>query len=211
MVSETEPQAPAEQSAGAEQVVCEAEAEREGMEREQVRRGGGRGEEGREGEGVGGVRGEEAAEERERERVRQGERGVEAGQRGRRGGGEEERDGRVQRETRDVITAGDAARRPDTTRCAWSGRSRPADGGAAPRERMAWSGTRSAAISRRAARQRLPKVRRIAGVHKASPARLAFATPFHFRQIPICRSLPRLLGPGLEFARSGQFRQPGKR
>ena len=39
MVSETEPQAPAEQSAGAEQVVCEAEAEREGMERERVRQG----------------------------------------------------------------------------------------------------------------------------------------------------------------------------
>lgn len=97
VVGEAEPQAPAEQSAGTEQVVCEAEAEGEGMEREQVRRAGGRGEEGREGEGVGGVRDEEAAEEWERERVRQGERGVEAGERRRRGGGEEKRDGGVQR------------------------------------------------------------------------------------------------------------------
>jgi hypothetical protein len=82
---EAEPQAQAEHGAGAEEVVREAAADREGVEREQVRRGRGRCEERREGEGVGGVG----------EVVGQGQRGVEAGQRG--GGRQEERDGRVQR------------------------------------------------------------------------------------------------------------------
>lgn len=48
MVGEAEPEAPPEQSAGAEEVVGEAAAEGEAVEREQVRRGRSRGEEGRE-------------------------------------------------------------------------------------------------------------------------------------------------------------------
>jgi hypothetical protein len=92
---EAEPAARAEHGSGAEEVVREAAADREGVEREQVRRGRGRCEERREGEGVGGVGEAEAPEDPEREVVGQGQRGVEARQRG--SERQEERDGRVQR------------------------------------------------------------------------------------------------------------------
>jgi hypothetical protein len=92
---EAEPEARAEHGAGAEEIVREAAAGREGVEREQVRRGRRQCEERREGEGVGGVGEAEALEDPECEVVGQGQCGVEVGQQG--GGRQEKRDGRVQR------------------------------------------------------------------------------------------------------------------
>ena len=106
VVGEAEPEAGAEQGAGAEEVVCEAAAECERVDREEVMRGRGGGDERREGEWVRGVDEAEAAEDGESERVREGERGVEAGQR--RGGGEEERDDGV--EGGDARVEGDEGR-----------------------------------------------------------------------------------------------------
>lgn len=103
MVRESKPEARAEHRAGAEEVVREAAAEREGVEREEVWRRGRGGDEGREGEGVRGVRVAEAAEHRERERVGQGEPRVEAGKR--RGDGRSRRSGATWR-----WSAGAAAR-----------------------------------------------------------------------------------------------------